>query len=204
MKTIILVLLISISSTSYARILHSTGNGLWTSSTTWGGVGTPSGGDTVMINLGDVVDISGTITVSGSALDVQVSGTLHFYHKGVLHLPAGTIITLSSSTNITSANNNHQQLITVGGSTVWQADQGIIDSNTIIVDSTLPIELIDYRIKENTFLFTTASQENVERFVIELYDENMNNIGELYEMPCNCLMVMEYVHMMTIARQFPI
>ncbi len=197
MKTTILVLLILISNLAYSQITVSAQTGDWNVSSTWVGGVVPGGGDSIVINNGHIVTILADNTISPTgAVQLAIFGVLNFEKKAHLDLDAGsTLYIRDAASSITASTGNAD--ISIGGVLQWQSTGGgqLVGTHPDIIElgASFPIELIDYRIKENIFLFTTASQENVERFVIELYDENMNYIGELYEMPCNCLMIMEYI-----------
>jgi len=187
--------MLTISSLAYSNIVQSAQSGNWGDGSTWVGGSDPVGGDSIIINNGHTVQIKtqGSIAPT-SIVQLAIYGTLHFKNNTQLNLVAGSTLYIREAASSFSSNNSSTS-ITIGSILQWDHDTGLQPSHPDIIEygATFPIELIDYRIKENTFLFTTASQEDVERFVIELYDENMNYIGELYETPCNCLMVMEYI-----------
>ena len=197
MRTQILVLLLLISGFGYAATIESngTGGGDWADADTWEGTNVPVAGDDIIINSGDIVTILENISINGDSVHIDIYGQLRFLHKGKLKgsltLDAGSTINLHSTTALLGDHNNNQ--ITVGTLTQW-TKSGYTNDNTAITDytNTLPIELLEYKIKDNSLYFTTASQFDVDRFEIELYNEDFFQIGLLYADPCNCNQLMEY------------
>src|ERR1051326_6135972 len=85
-RWLLFVLLCVVSSNAFATNFSSTQSGSWSSASTWGGAGVPSGTDNVTINAGHTVTLASPttitdMTIAGGTLDqstntMAVSGTL--------------------------------------------------------------------------------------------------------------------------------
>ena len=109
----------------------STTSGVWSSSTTWGGAGTPSAGDTVVIKNGATV----TIDVSSAQCDEMYLGSSTNPDKGdgTISFNSGSQLTSTGTVNFGSGGNSGYVNMTSGGTFItntWNGKKGSLTPGT--------------------------------------------------------------------------
>lgn len=109
----------------------STTSGVWSSSTTWGGSGTPSAGDTVIIKNGSTV----TVDISSAQCGEVYLGSNTNPNKGdgTISFNSGSQLTSTGTVNFGDGGNSGYVNMTSGGTfitNVWNGKKGGLTSGT--------------------------------------------------------------------------
>ena len=132
MKKEILVLLIAVLPVTLFGVTYtSTTSGVWSSSTTWGGSGTPSAGDTVIIKNGSTV----TVDISSAQCGEVYLGSNTNPNKGdgTISFNSGSQLTSTGTVNFGDGGNSGYVNMTSGGTfitNVWNGKKGGLTSGT--------------------------------------------------------------------------
>lgn len=173
-RRLVWLLTFAITFQAEARICTSTGNGNWDHSSTWDCVGVPTGGDTVIIQVGDTVTVDDNNVYNGLPLHIMVYGVWHFVDGGAkVSLPCGSYVEIFPPTGTLIPNSNsggHSETVRICNVTWWYFDQGAQGGYQIWPGPPLPVELVDFsaeQVGERIHLeWSTASETGTERFEV--------------------------------------
>ena len=144
MRFFLLLLLSAFTSLAVNAQTHSNGNGNWNATGPWDtGIVPPDNGDTVFIEVGDVISIN-TNTVYSTTMVIVVRGTLTLDHT--LTLPSGSKIIIQPGGLVNSGNNGWRLDI---GSVSWKDFKKDPHTGGVLTDLTLAINSIDFNIESD-------------------------------------------------------
>ncbi len=166
-----------------ARKIISTNSGNWNQPSTWIHNYLPQGGDTIEIEEGHIVNISGTQNVLGNKIILIIRGVLRFNVYAHLNIPGGSSVAFSDQGQLKTSNrhtHNHghanNETLKIGGRVLWRTYNGNVygprtyGSPFVIDSQSLPIELVYFDGNEqdgNVVLeWETASEINNQEYII--------------------------------------
>ena len=175
LRVTLVVVLILLQVLSYSATRVSKQNGDWDAASTWVGGVVPNCGDSVAILGTHTVDIANHEDYSGcgTRLTIAVYGTLKFANGKKMQLSCGSYLYVYTGGKVSpgggGGNSNYIEICNVS---VWKAADGnYLGSGCLGCSLFLPIELVDFTVKNNTnsidINWSTASELNTERFLIE-------------------------------------
>ncbi len=130
-KEILVLLIVVLPVALFGVTYTSTTSGIWSSSSTWGGSGTPSSGDTIIIKNGAIV----TVDVSNAQCSEIYLGSSSNPNKGdgTLSFNSGSQLTSTGTVNFGEGGNSGYVNMTSGGTfitNVWNGKKGGLTSGT--------------------------------------------------------------------------
>ena len=176
MKTLLTLILSTFLFFNYsnATVCSSLGNGDWNNPAVWSCGVVPGAGDTIIINVGDSVDITSTNVYLGAPMVIIIDGYLLFNSPGAkLHLPCGSEIYLNITGQIADGGvGTPSHNIKICDVLVWEGPDGPLFGPIVIKGpSPLPVELMYFTAASSgnyvDFEWFTASENNNDFFSIE-------------------------------------
>jgi len=162
------------SNYSNAAICSSLGNGNWNNPAIWSCGVVPGAGDTIIISVGDSVDITSTNVYLGAPIVLIINGYFEFSSAGAkLHLPCGSEVYLNITGQIADGGvGTPSHNIKICDVLVWEGSEGPLFGPLVVKDPTsLPIELVYFKATSSNnyidFEWSTASENNNDFFSIE-------------------------------------
>lgn len=162
-------------------ITANAGGGNWNAVGSWDLGRVPGCGDTIVIPPGVAIQVTATVTMGGIGclpVKMSVSGTLGFNNGRKLRLPAGSCVQVQfgGRVNPSGVGGGHSETIEVGGVDLWWSALGSLVGGaggvSLGCPVLLPVELISYDIEylneQASLSFTTASEREIDYFVIEV------------------------------------
>ena len=173
--TLLFAIIGILSNTLFAATKTSTGSGDWTTAGSWSPSGQPTVGDVVNIQTGHTITVTSNVnSSSGSAMTINVSGTLAFSGSGSkLRLSTGSSINLLSGGSLRGNASGSSQQIVIGGTEVWAVSMGNFSGpRTINAASPLPVVWLSFtgnRMPNGTVQlnWSTATELNNSHFEVE-------------------------------------
>jgi hypothetical protein len=167
-----------LSAQPYSISSNGTGGGAWSTASSWAENRIPICGDTIIIQSGDLIDISGQIDFGDAHCNLymflMIEGTLDFASNGPkLRFPCnGSSIEVGATGSVirTGGGGGQSNYISICEDVVWTGtDPDITDP--IILTGPLPIELLSFDIKalnQSCLInWVTGSEVNNDYFTIE-------------------------------------
>lgn len=172
MKFLYFILFFFTGYAAYPQQIGSLATGNWETAGTWSLSRVPGSGDTITISAGHTVTIITQCTISPNPVIIHIYGTLNFQTGKKLVLPCGSVINIYSGGQVTAGNGGgNSNYIEICGEVVWKAGDGTLTGPLTLQASTLPVTLLDFTAKPESFTvtvnWTTASEINNDYFTIE-------------------------------------
>lgn len=182
---IVAILFILAGNLAISATFESTGGGgNWNDPTSWledGAVttNTPGAGDTIIINVGDVITVTAQLNFSTSAaMYVEVAGTLNFDTGMKLRMSAGSGVKIVSGGQINpGGGGGGSNVIQIDGTTVWRTSDGTLDGPVDLGTTPVipvPIKSIFLALSENSegvLLKWISNVNEVDTYVIYRSDD---------------------------------
>lgn len=171
--SILFAVMMSISVDLNARICYSTGNGNWTTASTWDSDDVPVGDDTLVIQSGDTVTIDANLTYSGNAMFVHVYGVWIFDGGGSkISLPCGSEVQIFSGGTLipTGSGGGSSQTVKICNNIEWYRGLGTATGPIYWPIAALPVELLYFEASSSDgnvrLEWSTATEANTASFEI--------------------------------------
>jgi hypothetical protein len=181
-KLTLIIIVLMISAQLRASKSTCVCNCNWSASSTWSGNRIPSCSDTIFICSNHVCTINTQLDYSAcpAPMYIYVAGQLYFQTGNKLTLPSRSVVTINSGGSLNPGNGGgSSNLITIGTTDVWSADDGTINGFKVLTDNApLPIQLLSFNaIPRQSVVeldWFTATETNNDYFTIEKTKNGLN------------------------------
>jgi hypothetical protein len=132
------LLLLSLTTKSFARKIYSNQTGDWSTTSTWKNSIVPVAGDTVIIKTGHTVSVSANLYSNSTYMFLIIVGTLDLTNNGKISLDDTAKVIIETGGRILGNGNNDQLSIGSGGAEYKGGDQGNITGPAFVSDGHSP------------------------------------------------------------------
>jgi hypothetical protein len=195
--------LLCMSVSVHARICTSTGNGNWTTESTWSCPGVPMPGDTVIIQAAHTVTLGSNLNFSGEPMHIMVYGTWNFSGGGSkISLPCGSYIEILDDgvINPDPSYQGFSETVRICNVTYWNTMDGPQTGYQIWPGppTPLPVSLLSFSAfqvdAQVQLAWSTGSERDVEAFLVQRIAASDGEVHLVGRLPAagNSIHVQEY------------
>ena len=168
---------------SKATTIRAIQSGNWESTSTWQFGVIPTNGDSVVILPNKEVRVTTMLNyTTGTAMQLNIFGTLTFQSGKKLFLPSGSIITIQNEGEITAGNGGgNSNTITIGNTLVWNAGNGPISGFLILPATPLPIEMQNFNASSKDKSKVVIAWETFAEINNAYFDVERSSDGKQYK-----------------------